>query len=534
MTTSFASIINLGGLREDLRIRTGLPEEGDSGKTRANRVLNYALREFFGDLPHMFEREEFRFQLGQKYSDSTLDVCPTDARVFRLTSVDITLLPTSGILTGRWIDITDTAGKVHRKRICKVATLNTGTLWGDGSIVHLIITVDTPWINATDTQLAYVAFTLEYPLPPDWREVSEVYRLDGSSAPRALTHVYPEELERLLLTDDWLAEGTVERWSRGDFAQIRAPHDTPTIAQAVFAAPAASDPNKVLAWGWDSAGTPLLHGAAGTAPPYEAAGTFDYCYCLGWGYLDLTPTFRDLDSREPTPTAYTPRPFYISAPSLPSGEVTVEWQGPCPQVTSVDQDLTAHYTGPITGPSYHMSGLQKWWFRRRTAVQASPVAPLPVNSHVEADKEWYLFRIDTGYDTLFSDKGDWGQPVIDYPLKEFAGHQTIRFDKIPNDGNVTIIVRGRRLPDRLKLDSDMARCPTDCMDAIVYLAASILVGERGADMKKAGEYRALYELAVKKLRRKYAVSAGKPSPVGSIEGTSLPAGAESRIVLEDT
>ncbi len=528
MTTSFASPVNLGGLRESLRIRTGLPEEGESGKTRANRALNMGLREFFGDLPHMFEREEHRFRLTPKYSTGVLDVCPTDPRVFRVVAdratadpgTDDAGLPDGGELIGRWIDITDADGNVHRKRITYV-TLEGGatmdTLFGDGSISRQIIVVDSPWENATDEDLAYAAFAIDYPLPPDWREVSDVYRLDGSSAPRLLTHVHSEQLERLRLTDDWLATGTVEQWSRGDFMQIRAPHDTPTVAL---------DP--AAAWGRDAGN--VLHDSVGATPYYEAAGTFKYCYCLCRGYWGEAPGgLRDLDQVEPDLTAVQAMPWVMSAPSPASAEITSEWDAEAIGIRTANQEAVEFYTAAPAQPSWQRGGLTKLFFRARVAVES---AVGPYDRYVEADGEFYLWRITSGALTYHLDRGDGGAPLVSFPLKDFAGHQSLRFNRIPASENTTIVVRGRRLPDVLKFDSDMARCPSDCTDALVYLAASILAGERSGDMKKVADYRALYEGAVRKLRRKYALSSGRPTPAGSIAGGRRFVGQESPVVEE--
>ena len=58
----------LADIRNELRVRLGLPERGDSGDTRLNTIINMALRQMWSELPKALLSQEIRFMLEKPIS----------------------------------------------------------------------------------------------------------------------------------------------------------------------------------------------------------------------------------------------------------------------------------------------------------------------------------------------------------------------------------------------------------------------------------------------------------------------------------
>lgn len=474
--------LNLAGLRTAFRVRTGLVEAGSSGDDRLSLVLNLSLRHLWNDLPQVFSRQEVRLQLEAPYESGTLDVCPTDARIFRSSTSGSkwsSLTGYPGTLRGRWIDITDTDGIVRQFRIKTAGVLNTTTDWGSGGSRDVLV-LDKPWHNRTDTALVYKIYTLDYPLPADISDITDVIRNPEGNGFERLSAIHPREMDQLRL-GSWLSSGVPEHYADGDFFQLRAPHEAPTVVATVT-------PTNAQKWGYNDSGTETTS--------YGPAGTFSYCYCLVWGCAQSPSRLLTDDDGA---TIVRP-PFYISAPSPVSSEVATTWGAGRLVVTTANQDWADARKYGLSQTLNNKNGLEKWIFRARHATDSTSG---PTVSRVEADEVFRLWRIMDGNDTVTYDKGDSDPVDYSFPLKEFSGHKSIRFDRLPSDSETQVLVRATARPDTLKYDTDIARVPPESLEAIVSLAA-MYISERDGEFTRAQYYRNQYEnIHLVKLREKH-------------------------------
>lgn len=503
-------MLNLEGLREAIRIRSGVPERSSSGVRRINEALGYALRYLWKDVPQVFLKAEQRMLLQEAIgtsqtvgAETTIDVNPNDARAFRLSTVDATW-PVDGTLNARWIDIIDSDGNFHRRRIRETFRANTTPDWGAGGIRDCLV-VDEPWINNSDTELTYRIYTYEYPLDPDIQRVAGMIRNPEEEPSELLESVHPEELEHWRRGHGWTASGNPEKWAMGDFYQERSPHDEPAASLL------AEEPNDDEKWGWDTLGNEHSEDDA-TYPYYEDAGGFQYCYCLGWGRMSNIPKPIVQRAVDPDPTAHDLRPFYISAPSKPSNAMATTWGASAIRIVSVHQEYVQGFgTSDENKMSWNRSGLEKWWFRRRITNEGSANAKV---SNVETDGIYYLWRITPASVVSIVDRGDSGPPDIRFPLKEWTGHRHVRFDRTPADCTTQVMIRAHLRPGVMAWDTDMCRVHVDALEALVTKALSYLAGERDGHVKRRNDYNEMYKDEVKELRRLYAFSGSKVTPFG--------------------
>ena len=501
---------NLSGLRDSFRIRTGLTEAGATGDARLNTVLNLANRQLWMDAPSVFQKQELRIVLqpaiGTDVSDGspTLDVSPVDQRVFRITTAGQFLTTVGGggatrdLLVGRWIDIVDVVGNVHTRRIMSTAnSAGTNQDWGDGVSNHSLIMVDRPWGNATDTDLSFRIYTLDYPLPADVTDISDVIRNPETDGYEVLTGVYPAELDRLRM-GHWAEEGLPTAYSDGEFTQLRSPHDTPTVSATFVLDP--------LLWGYDDDGDENVGQAS--------AGTFSYCYCLVRGRLP-SPSRVIQGSNPEVEDDFQRAPFYISAPSKASEQIGTTWGGSGIFVESTDQDWQDHRMSQMGGTAATalgpLSGLEKWWFRACHVTNNDNPSEL---FKQEADGVYRLIRIQDADEVAWLDKGQYDPVDYSFTLKEFTGHKSIRFDKTPGDSNVEVLVRTNVRPDILLDDNDILPFPPGAATEAVICKAAEYISERDGDMTKAQYYGGLYEKHANKLREKDGWSSTKKTGFG--------------------
>lgn len=507
-------MVNLNGIREEIRVRTGLPEKGTTGKNRLNNAINYAYRRVWRDMPWVFLKTEYRLQLAPSITDSTISVDPVNARVFRRDAI-ASLWATNGRLDGRWIDITDTAGRVHRRRIREAFRDDISGDWGGPPETHDLIVVDAPWMNVTDEELSYRIHTVEYPYPADFQSITEVIRDPETNPTVVMSPMGPEEADRLKLSNGWTVDGVPERYCRGDFYQLRAPHEAPETSVVTVGA-------DTTRWGFHPS-TGNEHDIGGGDPKFGPAGTFKYRYCLGWGRLANIPApMTPKDGGGESLTDHELRPFYISAPSEESPAVTTTWGQGRISVKSANQDWIQALSSHSSALTWNRTGLQKWWFRARTASEDPDAGSNNAQvTRVESDSAYYLWRITDADITTVFDQGGSDPPDINFPLQDFSGHQHIRFDKSPSDNITQVLIRGLRRPTQLQYDTDMLLIPPEAVDAVVCLACSYLAGERDGNIKRAAEYLAMYAVEVKAMRSMFAFPHTRQTGFGDGIGTSV-------------
>ena len=131
----------LADIRNELRVRLGLPDRGDSGDTRLNTMINMALRQIWSEMPKALLSKEHRFMLQPALTPLTrarsgftkvneAQFTNTDPRVLRVkvyveTAVSgggtsdyttDTLLATDGTYSGRTVEI-NINGTYHFRKI---------------------------------------------------------------------------------------------------------------------------------------------------------------------------------------------------------------------------------------------------------------------------------------------------------------------------------------------------------------------------------------------------------------------------------
>ncbi len=498
---------NLSGLRDTFRIRTGLVEAGASGNTRLNAVLNLAARQLEQDAPSVFKRQEVRLSLRMPVTSddtgsSTMDVSPLDQRVFKLHNPTSTYLSDMdrGLLVGRWIDLTAGDGTIHTRRILAVGR-TTGPVtddWGASQASHDLIFVDRPWLNDSETEIAWRIYTLDYPLPADVRDIESAIltpEIRGSDTLQALEVAELEEIRR----DKWTDSGVPMYYADGDFYQLRAPHDTPVVTKS-------SGSINTTKWGFSSSGT--------QDTTYGPAGTFSYCYCLVRGRLSSTS--RAIMGENEDVDDFERSPFYISAPSPVSERITTTWGDGMINIGSVDQDWhevrQTQSVAAVKTALTPVSGLEKWWFRacHASAADNPSLSGLPT----EADGIYRLWRIEEGTSVSIRDRGDFDPVDYNFPLKEFAGHKSIRFDLAPDDNVTQVALRCVLRPDILRADSDILPFPPGAATEAVICQAASYICERDGDFDKAKYYKGLYEFHTNKLRERDGWSSPKTGGFG--------------------
>lgn len=452
----------LSDLREAVRHETGLPELGQQGRDRAKKMLQNCLNELWGQIPEVFLRAEHELRMEPPLMLGTLTVHPTDPRVFiRLdTPIDVVA---DGTLNARWLEV-ERDGRIYRRRIQKVYV---GPYEANDAL-HLV--VDEPWDNNTDANLTYRIHTYEYPLPAETQAIREVI-IAREQYPTTVTIVacQPEELERLRMARGWKVTARPWYYARGDFAQLQGPHFSPEVSRT-----AAEDP--ALFWGHDDAGVERGSAYVG-GKVYGAAGTFSYRCVLVHGRHKFQNPLGDGKLK----------PFLVSAPTAASDRVATTWGGPAIRITSPDQDYVRGFGDDPTMPSYHKSGIEKWWFRARHATES----PAAAGNHalvkqIEADGQYYLWRITQGHVTEIYDKGDDDPVDRQYPLRDFAGHHTLRFDVAP-DAEYRCLVMLTRRPPVIEDETDAVNIPPEFTDLLVYKVCA-KIARRDKDYKAAGGY----------------------------------------------
>ena len=470
----------LADIRNEIRVRLGLPERGDSGDTRLNTFINMAVRQMWTDLPKQLLYEETQILAEPSISTGTLLVTDDD-RVFDLFLNPPTFkgptLAVDGTLRGRTIEYVDANGRYYYRRIQDVYAVTSG---GPGT--HQYIVMDSP--NATGLAAGtvitnYRILTEEYPYPADAQQIVQVIRDPYNSPFPILESAYLANLTDYRNSVGFRMEGQPEYYARGSFYQLKSPHYAPAIQLETV-----TEASLANAWGYNSLGEQVNYGPA---------GTFQYIVIHVWGrqkkYLNTTEGVL--------------LPFYQSAPSKASDTITTTWGSGAIKITTPNIDYVYGY-GPVPGTkSYHHHGVEKWIFRKRTATEATTGSQH--GTAVEADDTYYLWRVTEGHVVSTVDNGSDDPVDRNITLKATNGHFHIRFDRSIS-AETPILLRLFRRPPQLNYDTDTPRLPPDCYDCLYSLCASYAVGDRDGDPGRKAFYLEEYSRNLTRLRRTYNVS----------------------------
>lgn len=461
---------SLADIREEFKIRFGYPERGDTGKFRLNKAVNDAIRYLVGDMPESLMREDYRFSLELPRDGLTFSIDTVDPRVAILTSHPAGTLTMDGSLSARWVEFYERERWVQR-RIREVIQI-------PGTPLDDAIVIDEPWDTLGETGLSGRIYTAGYPYPADVQKIRQVV-IDPEDNESPTPHLLlPRQMTNARLAMGWRETGRIEGVGRGPFYQMPGPHYAPV---AYLDKPAGD--NTTQQWGWDPVNIGIEHSSTFVGARYEAAGTFSYIVCHGWGRLPWL---------HPTKGKGFLAPFYVSAPSAASNVATTTWGAGRVILTTPNVSYIHGFGGDTSYVSTDRSGIEKWIFRARTATETVGVSNHAEHTNLENDGVYYLVGVTPGWQTTFYDQGNWGPPDKFFPLKRHNGHHHVVFDRQPSETHDVLLDVIRR-PPTLEHDADVPGLPAECYDAMLYLMAAMLTGDKDGHLDRKSFYFKEYE-----------------------------------------
>lgn len=482
-------------LREQFRRRTGLPENNNKGTARFNDALNDAYRFLWADLPDGILSEEVRFlsepviKAGgfiETYDNSASGII--DRLVFvRIAQAPNVTIPVDGTVEGRMLEILDADGNYYLRRIQDVWTDDYTSRHHGAQTSAVHISVDLEYhLNATN--LSYRIVTIDYPLPPEAQSILEVYYDVDTNAVAPPIPQMRRDHNSYRYYQGYRQEGQPETWCRGDFFQLRPPHYAP--ASSTFGGEL-----NTQKWGYNPANGNQHNGAGAQNPKYGKAGTFSYKVVHVWG--------KRLTARKTNEGLL--EPYYISAESEASAQVSTTWGGAAIRLVTPDYDFNQGYNPDTRKPSYHHHGVEKWIFRARHANEVA--TGNAANEYPIADGVYYFWTAIPGYQTIVDDHGNFDPPDKRLTIEQVTGHKTLRFDKVPTT-SVPIMVRYKRRPPIIQHDNEVPWLPPEGVDALFALIASYLTGDRPGVLNMKSTYYQEYVLIRDRLIRQENVEPG--------------------------
>lgn len=477
--------MNRKGYRIRLADTHNHPNRGAKGTNRLNRIINYALKRIWADLPIAMLSEEHRFPLEPPVTGLVIASDGTDRLTFSVTGSFLTSAGASdpAVYRGRTLEVQAPGGQYHYFTIRDFS--------GQPPVSFYII-VDKPWDGAADTDMPGRILTREYPYPPDVQSIHKVWFSPENQPAVVLRPLTREGIDKLNWLNGARTIGQPQAYARGDFYQQPAPHYTP--GTATYAQPANDQ-----RWGFNPSGG-AEHGATNPNQPYYGpAGTFSYKVCHVLGRQRWPLSLRD------TPDAWSRKPWYISAPSEASPQTTTTWGGSAIQVTSPDIGYLDGY-GPYNNRiSYQRSGLEKWWFRARHATEDPTSATNNAFfKQAENTEAYYLWAVTDAHVTTITDHGQYDPVERNYLLKDFYGHNHLRFDRLPSTADFVRLHVSRR-PPQLEYDTDVPRIPPEIEPILMNLLSAYVVGTLDGKPDRKSAYYLDYLRDVERLRQEYGL-----------------------------
>lgn len=432
------------------------PNQSTDFKAKVDRLINRAYQAMSLEAPFLFFEEEARIVTAPDVSNSlttsaaTLTVNATDAYVLYRTYTTASGPDVAWKFDGTWdsrrIEVTDSTGKVHRRRIREMWTTTVLS-----STVEFI-SIDTPWPNLTDADMPYRIFTEAYELPADVVELRSARLWDSTHYPlRVTTQGIMERGEHIDFQGKHSGRPTTIY--RGRHVQIDAPTFTATTTTS----------------------------ASSWAGP-DPAGTFEYCFTYAWGKRDAV--------LQSTNGLYEPR--WESAPSPISAAASAE--ADAIDVALPNIDAMTNF-GDTTTVRAGRSGLYKRIYVRRTAVAGTTGV-----TEVESSGVFHLLAEVAGDVVSYTHDGS---SVPDYykRLKVVHGYQAVRFWPHPNN-TYEMDLRVLRRPQPLVADTDAPRIHEEAMSALVQ-ATLVLFYEMNGQLDVSQLAAARYAGTLQTLTKRY-------------------------------
>ena len=449
--------MNLAEIRELCRVQLGLPDTGSKGRTRLNDMINQALRYVGPDLPEALMRRQYRLRLEKAWTEGTLSTVANDPYLLEIIGPGWNLLvpaPDAVDVRARTLEVSLGAQNYYTVKIqdfFSVAEL--------GGATRYFFVLPAPYPNTGATGLVYRVYTDAYPIP---LQATDIQTVQLSVTSQITPFARPESHSGLLAlrrARGWRASGRIQAYADGDGQQLMNPRQAPK-------AEVAEEPAAGERWGYDQGGTE--HGSAYAGHQYGPAGSFEYCYCLGWGRRPFPQDAHAGAIGAGGAAATSPGgtriglPFFLSGPSKGTGVISTIWGNGAVKLTSPNMHYVYGYNARSDSLSRDHSGLEKWWFRRRTvALSAGTAFP-----QVEADGVWYLWRITDAEETTTWDRGDSDPPDRMFELPRNYGHREIRFD-ITDPITEDVLLEYQMKPGRLEADEDVLPIPETHADIII-------------------------------------------------------------------
>lgn len=351
---------------------------------------------------------------------------------------------------GRWLEITDSTGQVHRRRIRHVWWKRTPS--SPPVDTHTdYITLDRPLdlrSFSTDsseyTKLDYRIYTQSYYLPADTIEVRSLRTYDDTRR-EPISLIYTEEAEEQWWDDiqGTSAAGSPRKAFRTDFFQM----PTPTYK-------------------------PITSVGSGTwsDKDLQPFGTFEFFYTICWGTKDVTRTAIGDIAAAGEANRF---PRFESAPSPISDPVTVT--SSTEQVNITLPNFGAKFGfghDSVNNIEKDKSGFWKRIYARRTDTADSGTTRAKLGDSAD----FFFVGVTSGSDQSFSYSGQLLNNSE--PYRQTNGYSGIQLSPMP-DAEYDVDVRYLRKPQPLNHDQAVPRVPPEAMDVILHSTLTLLYESLG-------------------------------------------------------
>ena len=445
--------MNLGDVRK--RVLEQLdwqPTQSADFVALVDRLINRSYQTLCREAPYLFWEQKVRFATQADVSSVSgvtadrLAVNPSDAYVLQRAES-----PTGGatwVFDGTWdgreIEVTDSAGQTHRRRIREV--------WNDSGAARDRITLDRPWPNTSDTAMTYRVFTDRYYLPEDTIELRSATLFTDTNYRLSVATQY--DMERLQLQDfKGRFSARPEVIYRGEPFRL----DAPTLAPEVSA-----DSNN--AW-------------QGPDP----AGKFDYVYTYCWGRRD-----DDYD------TALGKKfPKWESPPSPVSSTIATTFSGLAITVDLPDVDFMLNF-GTAGTTRLNRSGYYIRIYARRYTRDGGP--------RIETPEVFFLVGEVSGSAGTYTHDGS---ELLDYHnrLRDSHGYQSVKLHPMP-DARYELDLRVLSRPKPLVNDQDTPQIHEDGTEALILKTLQMLHRHNGSE-QSAMISQEEYDRTLRNLTKRY-------------------------------
>jgi|TARA_R100000084_G_scaffold21758_1_gene7544 hypothetical protein len=353
---------------------------------------------------------------------------------------------------GRWLEITDSTGQVHRRRIRHVWWKRTPS--SPPVDTHTdYITLDRPLdlrSLATDaseyTKLDYRIYTQSYYLPADTIEVRSLRTYDDTRR-EPISLIYTEEAEEQWWDDiqGTSAAGSPRKAFRTDFFQMPTPTFQPTVS--------------ITQDGWDDA-------------DQQPFGGFEFFYTICWGTKDIDRTSIGDIALSGKVHRF---PRFESAPSPVS---------PLAIVDSATQSIEVQLPnfGAKFGFAHDSSnniekGKSGFWKRIYARRVNTNRAIKTSQAQIGDSSDFFFVGATSGSDETFLFNGQ----LINSnePYRQTHGYSGIQLSPMP-DAEYDVDVRYLRKPQPLNHDQAVPRIPPEAIDVIVQKTLATLYESLGS------------------------------------------------------